>query len=76
MQLGRSEFVYPSPKIWKIAEYEHVGAFFSLNGDKSIFEGLKIAGETVLCEEYMGKYPVVSVSLKGMDAPDFERLFC
>lgn len=49
--------------------------FFALDGDKCIFDGLEISKEIVLCEEYMGKYPVVSISLKGMDAPDFERAF-
>ena len=49
--------------------------FFSLDGDKSIFNGLEISKETALCEEYMGKYPVVSISLKGMDALNFERAF-
>ncbi len=46
--------------------------FFSLNGDKSIFEGLEISKETAVCEEYMGKYPVISVSLKGIDARNYE----
>ena len=41
--------------------------FFSLKGDKHIFDGLDISKETALCEEYMGKYPVISVSLKGID---------
>jgi len=49
--------------------------FFSLNGDKSIFDGLEISKETALCEEYMGKYPVISVSLKGIDALNFEMAF-
>ncbi len=49
--------------------------FFSLNGDKSIFDGLEISKETALCEEYMGKYPVVSISLKGIDALNFETAF-
>ncbi len=49
--------------------------FFSLDGDKSIFDGLEILKETALCEEYMGKYPVVSISLKGIDALNFERAF-
>ena len=49
--------------------------FFSLNGDKSIFEGLEISKETAVCEEYMGKYPVVSISLKGIDALNFETAF-
>ena len=49
--------------------------FFSLNGDKSIFEELEISKETAVCEEYMGKYPVVSISLKGIDALNFETAF-
>ena len=49
--------------------------FFSLNGDKSIFNGLEISKETALCEEYMGKYPVISISLKGIDALHFETAY-
>ena len=49
--------------------------FFSLDGDKSIFNGLDISKETVLCEEYMGKYPVISVSMKGIDARNYEMAF-
>ncbi len=49
--------------------------FFSIDGDKSIFNGLNISKETALCEEYMGKYPVVSISLKGIDARNYELAF-
>ena len=49
--------------------------FFSPDGDKGIFDGLKISGETELCREYMGKYPVISVSLKGIDALDYDAAF-
>ena len=49
--------------------------FFSMEGDKSIFDGLEIAKETALCREYMGKYPVVFVSLKGRDALSYEMAF-
>ncbi len=49
--------------------------FFSLNGDRSIFDGMEISNETALCEEYMGKYPVISVSLKGIDARNYEMAF-
>ncbi len=49
--------------------------FFSVDGDKSIFNGLNISKETALCEEYMGKYPVVSISLKGIDATNYEMAF-
>ena len=47
-------------------------SFFSMDGDKSIFDGLKIAEEKRLCEEYMGKYPVISVSLKGINASGYD----
>ncbi len=49
--------------------------FFSLYGDKRIFDGLEISKEPALCEEYMGKYPVVSISLKGMDGASYEMAF-
>ncbi len=49
--------------------------FFSLNGDKSIFDGLKISKETALCKEHMGKYPVVSISLKGIEARNYDMAF-
>ncbi len=46
--------------------------FFSLDGDKAIFDGLEITKEKDLCEQYMGQYPVISLSLKGVDGPDYE----
>lgn len=46
--------------------------FFSLGSDKKLFEGLKITEETALCEEYMGKFPVISISLKGINAGTYE----
>ncbi len=49
--------------------------FFSLDGDKRMFDGLDISKETALCEEYMGKYPVISVSLKGIDARYYETAY-
>ena len=39
--------------------------FFEYGCDSRLFEGLAIAREKELCENYMGKFPVVSVSLKG-----------
>lgn len=49
--------------------------FFSMNGDKSIFNGLEISNETALCEEYMGKYPVISISLKGVEGRNYDLAF-
>ena len=49
--------------------------FFSIEGDKSIFESLKISKDIELAEEYMGRYPVISVSLKGINAATYETAF-
>ena len=46
--------------------------FFEISGDKSVFDGLTISREKTLCETYMGKYPVVFVSLKGVDGLTFD----
>lgn len=46
--------------------------FFEIGTDKALFDGLEIAKETGLCENYMGKFPVISVSLKGINAGNYE----
>ena len=46
--------------------------FFEISGDQTLFDGLKITEEKSLCEEYMGQFPVISISLKSIDGPDFE----
>ncbi len=46
--------------------------FFEAGGDKSCFEGLKIQKEIELCEKYMGKFPVISISLKGVNGEDYD----
>jgi hypothetical protein len=46
--------------------------FFEIGTDKTVFDGLKISDCKDLCDEYMGKFPVVSVSLKGVEGLNFE----
>lgn len=46
--------------------------FFKPDSDKSIFEGLAIWKERDLCERYMGKFPVISISLKGINAGSYD----
>ena len=46
--------------------------FFELGADQSLFEGLYIAQNHGLCEQYMGKYPVIFLSLKGVEGLTFE----
>ena len=54
-------------------------SFFEIGTDKSLFDGLYISGNKELCAEYMGKYPVIFLSLKGVDGLDFataRRMLC
>ena len=54
-------------------------SFFEIGTDKSLFDGLYIYGNKELCAEYMGKYPVIFLSLKGVDGLDFttaRRMLC
>ena len=46
--------------------------FFEIGSDTSCFDGLKIMQEKALCKEYMGKFPVISISLKSVDGLKYE----
>jgi len=46
--------------------------FFEIGADRSLFDGLKIAREQNLCEKYMGRFPVLFLSLKGVYGRNFE----
>lgn len=50
-------------------------SFFEIGADVSLFDGLEISKETELCEQYMGKYPVISVSLKDVDGENYQAAF-
>ena len=46
--------------------------FFEIGSDPALFKGLKIMEEKELCEKYMGKFPVISISLKSVDGLNYE----
>lgn len=53
--------------------------FLEIGCDKNLFDGLKISEDRELCEQYMGEFPVISISLKDVDGVDFKTarsLFC
>ena len=50
-----------------------IKSFFEIGTDKSLFDGLYISSKKELCEEYMGKYPVIFLSLKGVEGLTFEE---
>ena len=47
--------------------------FFETGSDTTIFDGLEIAKEEKLCREYMGKFPVISITLKGATGVNYEE---
>ena len=46
--------------------------FFEIGTDESLFDGLYIKNNKKICEEYMGKFPVIFISLKNVEGLDFE----
>ena len=48
-------------------------SFFEIGADKTLFDQLYIAANKELCEEHMGQYPVIFLSLKGVDGLNFEE---
>jgi hypothetical protein len=46
--------------------------FFEIGCNKTLFDGLSISKEKELCDKYMGKFPVISISLKGIEAENYE----
>ena len=49
--------------------------FFDIGTDEALFDGLYISGNKELCDEYMGKYPVIFLSLKGVEGLTYEEAF-
>ncbi len=52
-----------------------LASFFSLDGNKLIFDGLAISKEKDLCERYMGKYPVIFLSLKDIEGDTYQEAY-
>lgn len=50
-------------------------SFFSIDSDQTVFEGLNIMNEEALCGKYMGQYPVISISLKGINGQTYKTAF-
>ena len=46
-------------------------SFFEIGTDKSLFDGLYISQNKALCDEHMGKYPVIFLTLKGVEGLTF-----
>ena len=47
--------------------------FFEIGTEKNLFDGLYIAQNEQLCEEHMGKHPVIFISLKDVEGLNFDQ---
>lgn len=63
--LGEVNLFTRPRRFGKTLNMDMLRCFFEVGQDKSLFDGLKIMSETELCEEYMGKFPVIFMSLKS-----------
>lgn len=50
-------------------------SFFEIGASASLFEGLDILKDREICEQHMGKYPVISISLKDVEGIDFQSAY-
>lgn len=69
---GRVNLFTRPRRFGKTLNMSMMKSFFETGCDRSLFDGLTIAEEGQLCEEYMGKFPVISISLKSVAGEDFE----
>lgn len=47
--------------------------FFKIGTESSLFDGLYISKKQELCDNYLGKYPVIAISLKGVNADSYQK---
>lgn len=71
--VGKGKSFYPSTLVWKIFKYEYASDIFEVGADASLFDGLYISKNKEVCKQYLGKFPVVSISLKGVNGNTFDE---
>ena len=68
---GRVNLFTRPRRFGKSLNMDMLKRFFEVGADAALFEGLEISGERELCEQHMGKYPVISISLKDIDGNSY-----
>lgn len=72
-QWGKVSLFTRPRRFGKTLNMSMLRCFFEIGTDRSLFEGLYISKNIKLCEEYLGKYPVIFLSLKNVDGMTFEE---
>lgn len=73
LQNGSKVNLFTRPRRFgKTLTMKMLKAFFEIGCNKALFDGLQISRERELCEEYMGQFPVIFVTLKSLDGLHFQ----
>ena len=72
-QWGKENLFTRPRRFGKSLNMSMLQSFFEIGKDKTLFDGLRISDNQELCEKYQGKFPVVSVSLKGINGATYEE---
>lgn len=72
-QRGKVNLFTRPRRFGKTLNMSMLKSFFEIGTDQSLFDGLYISQKKELCARYMGKYPVIFLSLKGVDGFTFEE---
>ena len=72
-QWGKVNLFTRPRRFGKYLNMSMLQSFFEIGKDKTLFDGLRISDNQELCEKYQGKFPVVSVSLKGINGATYEE---
>lgn len=72
-QCGKVNLFTRPRRFGKSLNMSMLQSFFEIGKDKTLFDGLRISDNQELCEKYQGKFPVVFVSLKGINGATYEE---
>ena len=69
--LGKVNLLTRPRRFGKTLNISMLRCFFEVGSDSGLFDGLEISKEKELCRQYMGRFPVISISLKDVEGDDF-----
>lgn len=71
-ELGKVNLFTRPRRFGKTLTLDMLKCFFEIDCNRTLFDGLKISQEKELCEKYMGQFPVISITLKGVEGLNYQ----
>ena len=71
--LGKANLFTRPRRFGKTLNMSMLKYFFEMGSDRALFDGLEISKETEICDRYLGKFPVISISLKNAEGDTFDK---